>query len=237
MRSTLLGEEALELARSIGDPRLVREALSALGHATPSPEARRALYLEALACHRQLGDSYSACGDFLMLANLAMDDRDLDSARSHFEEAIAAAEEGGFSQALIGGLWNNLGLVLLYQEEFEEAALLSRKALIASRRRGRRTREGAFELYILACCATRTGNYREAAQLTGAHDAIDAEIIAAVPVGAYWWSPFELEVRNDNRARLREALGEIEFAQAYAIGARLNFEEAIDLALVRSAPA
>jgi tetratricopeptide (TPR) repeat protein len=172
-----------------------------------------------------------------MLANLAMDDRDLDIARSHFEEAIAAAEEGGFSQALIGGLWNNLGLVLLYQEEFEEAALLSRKALIASRRRGRRTREGAFELYILACCATRTGNYREAAQLTGAHDAIDAEIIAAVPVGAYWWSPFELEVRNDNRARLREALGEIEFAQAYAIGARLNFEEAIDLALVRSAPA
>jgi hypothetical protein len=134
-------------------------------------------------------------------------------------------------------LWLSLGIVRLIQGEVEEPALLSRKSLIASRRRGRRTREGAFEVFILACCATRTGDYRRAAELTGAHDVIDAEILATVPAGAYWWSQSELEVRNDNRARLREILGEIEFEQAYARGTKLSFEKAIDLALGRASTA
>jgi hypothetical protein len=90
---------------------------------------------------------------------------------------------------------------------------------------------------VLGCCATRDGDYDLAAGLAGAHDAIDAAIIDHAPTGAHWWSPVEQRVRDDNRGRLREALGDAEYERAHAAGAQLRVEEAVDLALgrVRSA--
>lgn len=40
-------------------------------------------------------------------------------------------------------------------------------------------------------------------------------------------------MREDNRARLRQVLGEDQFERAYAVGRALSFDEAVDLALGR----
>jgi predicted ATPase len=235
-RATRLGEEALEVARGVGDPRLIGNALRSLAVSAPTPEERRILRLEALACFRQAGDVASVS---LVLVNLAIyesADRQLEAARAHFEEAMVTAEETGSSRYLTT-LWQGLGFVLLLQGELEEAALLCRKSLIACRRLARRGADAAFALLLLSCCATGAEDYRRAAQLTGAHDVIEADILDLAPKRGYDWTPWEQEVRDDNRARLRQVLGDDGFERAYVLGRGLSFEEAVDLALgrVRSA--
>jgi hypothetical protein len=111
----------------------------------------------------------------------------------------------------------------------EDAALLYRKALIACRHHDPRL-IGAL-IFHLALCATSTGDYRRAAQITGAYDVLDAALVAAAPAKAYGQQPSEQKLRDDNRARLREALGEERFEGAYTIGTGLSLEQSCDLAL------
>jgi len=229
-RATLLGEEALEVARSLGDPSLIGWALRNLELGATTPEMRQARHLEAIACFRQAGDIHRVC---LMLANLAGDElahREVEAARAHFEEAIAVAEEIPSSRYL-PSMRLGLGLILFLQGELEEAELSSRKALIAYRRLGRPGVNAAFAIFLSACCATGTGDYRRAAQLTGAHDVIDADIMDVAPKGGFDWTTERQAVGDDVRARLREALGDDEFERAYTVGRGLSFEEAVDLAL------
>lgn len=126
-------------------------------------------------------------------------------------------------------------MVLLLQGELEEAAQWSRKSLIACRRLGNR-RGAVFATFVLACCATGAGEYRRAAELTGAHDVIDADIIQGAPNRAHFWTLLEQQARGDNRARLCELLGESEFERARDSGRELSFDEAADLALGRVRP-
>jgi hypothetical protein len=191
-------------------------------------------------CQRGLGLDYTI-PQLWLLATLELDGGRLEDARALYEEAIAASEEIASPMTLY---WSGDGLVwvLLLQGELEEARLLSRKSLIGWRRLGRR-RAAANALFQLACCATGTGDYHLAAKLTCAHDVVDADTTAAVP-GATWLLPgaykstsAEQRVRDDNRGRLRQVLGEAEFERAYTVGRGLSFDEAANLALgrVRSA--
>ena len=104
-------------------------------------------------------------------------------------------------------------------------------SLVESRRLGQR-RTAAFAVFILACCATGLSDYRRAAQLTGATDAAEAEINLITP-HAYVWTPIEEQVRQANMTRLRQALGQGAFEQAYAAGRALSFDQAAYLALGR----
>jgi hypothetical protein len=90
----------------------------------------------------------------------------------------------------------------------------------------------ASAIFVLACYATGAGDYCRAAQLTGAHDVIDATVIDASP--NYYWTPLDQRVRDDNQARLRLALGEGEFNRAYSAGRALDLDQAVDLALGRT---
>jgi hypothetical protein len=85
---------------------------------------------------------------------------------------------------------------------------------------------------VLACCATKAGDYLRAAQLTGAYDALHADVVETA-TNAYGWTPFRERTRDDNRARLRQALGAGEFERAYSAGSALSYEEAVDVALGR----
>lgn len=127
----------------------------------------------------------------------------LEAACKHFEEVIALAGEIGSAFHLVNSS-GNLGFLRLVAGELKEAALFSRQSLIAGRRTGRPA-SVAFAIFLLACCATGDGDYCRAAQLAGAHDAIDAALTDALPNHS-WTSP-EQRVRDDNRARLRLALG------------------------------
>jgi predicted ATPase len=233
-QAAVFASEALGIARSVSDPWLTGFALGDLALVAPTPEAKRALWVEALGCSRQAGDVASCITHLWPLAQLELDAGRIGAARALYEEAIAAAEEVA-SPLLMGESWGHLGFVLLLQQEPEEASLWFSKSLVAYRRLGRR-KEATTAIFKLACCATVRGDYRLAAQLTGAHDVMHAAHIDddVAPEGAYkWnnWGPLEQKLRDDNRARLRHVLGEADFERAYAAGRHLGFDEAADLAL------
>lgn len=145
------------------------------------------------------------------------------------------------SHRTLGDEYGHLRFVLLLQGEPEEATRWCREALVAFRRAGRR-KGAATAIFKLACCATGMGDYLLAAQLTGAHDVVHAAYIDddVAPAGTYrWnkWGPLEQSVRDDNRARLGQVLGEAEFERAYALGRGLSSDQAADLALGRALPA
>ena len=201
----------------------------------PHATQKRALLLEALDCFRQAGDIHACIPVLWPLAVLEIDDGRLEAARALYEEAIAAGEEAAVPLAL-SVCWGCLGWVLFLQGELEDAALLSRKSLITCRRLGTHGRAG-LAISVLACCATGAGDYRLAAELTGVYDVLDARSGVDVPGGTYKWflsTPLEQKVRDDNRARLRQVLGEADFERFCAVGKGLSFHEAADLALGRA---
>ena len=116
----------------------------------------------------------------------------------------------------------------------ENAAALYRKALTTCRHHDPRL-VGAL-IFHLGVCATSRGDYQRAAQIMGAHDIIDAALVAAAPAKAYERHPSDKKLRDDNRARLREALGEEEFERVCMIGRGLSLEQACDLALGKTNP-
>jgi len=109
------------------------------------------------------------------------------------------------------------------------ASALYRQALTACRHHDPRL-VGAL-IFHLGVCATSAGDYRRAAQITGAHDILDAALLAAAPARAYERHPSDQKLQDDNRARLRQALGEEEFERACMIGRGLSLGQACDLAL------
>ena len=224
-------EAALEIARRINDPRLVGHALYALAQVQPSRgEADREIYLEALENLRQAGDLIWVCSTLLSLSVGRLTDREqVREARAVAEEAMELAEEVGSSFHLLT-LWANHGIYCYLSGEVEAAERYSRRALLSARRLGRPQDRNVWNVFVLACCATSNGDFARAAQLTGAHDAIDAGL--PEPSRGIW-SPLEIEMRDVNRARLVEALGEEEFERASAVGRGLALDKVADLALGR----
>lgn len=229
-----LGQEALKAARSTGDPRLVGDALFLSAYLMPASSGRREILLEALANHRQAGDLLYICSELAELASGALADGQLAAARSYCEEAIATAEEIG-STWLVPQYWRLLGYVMFLEGEPDSAAVLYRKALIACRHHDPRL--VAALLLHLALCAAGTGDYRRAAQITGAHDALDAALIAAAPSRAYQAELSSQKLRDRNRAQLLQAMGTEQFEQAHLTGKSLTLEQACDLALGKASPA
>jgi hypothetical protein len=131
-------------------------------------------------------------------------------------------------------LWGNHGVFCYLLGEVEGAERYSRRSLVSARRLGLRLDESAWNFFVLACCATSNGDFARAAQLTGAHDAIDSGL--PEPSRGIW-SPLEIEMRDRDRARLVEALGQAEFERASAVGRGLTLDEVADLALGRVRPA
>jgi hypothetical protein len=181
-RATLFAEEALDVARSVGDSMLVSRALDCVAFVAPTRDRERALRLEALAFSRRAGDIFGVCQQLRAIGQgEAHWDERLEAGRVRFEEAIAVGEEIGASWYL-NLLWIDLGIVLLGEGKFEEAARLCRSSLTLSYRQGARA-VTITDLFVLACCATGTGDYRRAAQLTGAFGVLDADLAEVIPIG------------------------------------------------------
>ena len=226
-------EAALEIARRINDPRLVGHALYAVALVQPSRgDAEREINLEALVNLRQAGDLIWVCSTLLSVGRFT-DPEQVREARAVAEEAMELAEELGSTFHLLT-LWGNHGIYCYLSGEVEAAERYSRRALLSARRLGRPLDRNVWNVFVLACCATSNGDFARAAQLTGAHDAIDAGL--PEPSRGIW-SPLEIEMRDLNRARLVEALGEAEFERASAVGRGLAMDKVADLALGRVRPA
>ncbi len=225
---------ALEMARQTGDPRLVGRALWAVALAQPSPAEGQAFCLEALVNSRQAGDLFYVCSASARLSwtnpNQGTDLEWIRQVMAHGEEAIELAEELSSSFHL-GILWSNQSIYCCLAGEIDEAERYSRRAALASRRLGRPL--NVWNVFVLACCATSKGDFVRGAQLTGAHDAIDARLSESA---RGYWSPPEVAIRDRNRSQIVEALGQEEFERAGAVGRALTLDQVCDLALRRVQP-
>ena len=113
--------------------------------------------------------------------------------------------------------------------------MCSQKALAGFRRLGLRDL-AVSHLINIACCATRLGRHKEAAQLTGSYDVMHSPYLrhAGTPGRSNVFEKLTLlqeKLREDSRDYLRQALGKEAFQLGYATGTRLTFDGAVELAL------
>jgi len=234
-RATAAGNEALRIARHLGDPRLLGDVLFslALSHAVSSPETEGELLIEAANEHRRAGDSFMLCMDLFNHASTQWDTGDVPGTRTLIEEAIVLLEEIGFSRVLTHS-WALLGNILLRDGEMEKAVPLCRKALLAGRRCD--PRAVAVAVSSLASCFAAAGDRRRAAQLSGAYESLNAHLAASAPPLGHRSLQWQLDIWDNHLARLRDALGEVELQRCLDKGRRMSLEAACDLALGRTDP-
>jgi hypothetical protein len=227
-----LAEEAVAIAREIGDVQLLGELLVQLAGAIPDDEESRSVWREVLACCRQSGDELIAGVTLQQLYGQELRAGRIEEASSCLEQSLAIAERLG-ADSFIYLVRSDLSVLRLIQGRHEEAAPTLRWCLMVARRVG--VRIDASELLLAAACyAAWQGDHLRAARL---HGAADADIAAAVEIGAIGMTAPEQELRERAQARLRAELGDAPYEQAYAAGATLSPAVAVELALSRDAPA
>ena len=175
--AVIFGEESLGIAHDLGNPRLVGHALGvlALTRASSGSKAGRELQVEALAEFRKAGDLLYLCIGLGNLASFSWVAGNYQITAPLDRGGDRAREEIGF-RGNLPGLWAWLAEVMLLGGEPTKAAPLCRRALVESRRYNPITVVGAVR--TLAKCAVAMGDPRRAAQLTGAADVVDADLLA-----------------------------------------------------------
>ncbi len=229
-RAQLLGQEAVLLARQLGDDVLLARALMACilsVHPSAGSDAATAgpLYAEAIACTERSGDlTFNS-----ILHNNAgiyrLDIGDIAAARAHLEASIRAAEIIGRPNATV---LESLGEVLFAEHDLDGARSAFEDALRLSRRVGQK-RPAADAVLGLARLAADTGEWHRAATLHGAAQAL-------VDQTGVVWDPAGAELRHESLEQIAAALGDEQLKQAYAQGTALTFDHAIDVALGASGP-
>lgn len=226
-------EAALALARALGGPRRIAQAMTAYVYAKNKPSEVVETIRESLAIFRELGD-YSWATTMLIFLTVAQEDS-LEGVREAWTlnaEAMEMAEEiGSTFHRLI--LWSNAASFSHFLGDYDQALMYARRALNLSRRAGRSVEAEYWIIFTLSCVSTHLGHYLLGAQLAGAHDGFEER--ALEPLGGYW-SQRELDARDNNRVKLREALGDDEYERAIAAGKNLNPNRIYDLAMGRSEP-
>jgi predicted ATPase/class 3 adenylate cyclase len=221
-----LAEEAVAIARQLGDVQLLGEVLEASAFGAPE-EQKRGISLEALSCALQSGDNLLAARAQHKLFGLDLHAGRIKDARAHVEEAIALAERGVGGDYFLYWMRTDLSNVLLIDGSPGQAEPVVRQCLRVVRRLG--FDADASELLVgAACCATWRGDHERAARL---HGAANVDINAALEAGAINWSEAERNLQEKDQAKLREILSERAYEDAYHRGAQLSPEQAVELAL------
>jgi predicted ATPase/class 3 adenylate cyclase len=260
-----LAEQAVQVARRLGDERLLSRALGSLCAAhsfVGEPETGRPFGQESVERARRLGDD-CLLGESLLEYLLT-----IDPARSGqlYAEAFACTERSG-DHVINSSLHNNAGNAALeagdlpaarahleaaaqaaQQIGWEDATLQANLGLVL-RAEGdpdgaRSTVEAALRI------GHRTGdNSSLACAILGlallAGDANDWDRAAALHGAAQAfldrtgnpWEKLETRYRADSLAQARAHLGDEQLERTYATGMALSLEKALDLALRRSGPA
>jgi predicted ATPase/DNA-binding SARP family transcriptional activator len=227
-------EEALEIARSLVNERLIGNALGSLGSAVGEGAKKKRLLSEAVAHLRLAGDLVGCCWWLINLAALELADENSQAAAELLEEDLAISEELNLRLDLDTACCV-LADITLFESRYKEAAIWLRRALIGYRRLARQG-SAVADFPNVVCCVAGLGDPGDAARLTGAYDAMLSKHV-----------PLEHSFTADNpiahlhflrRARLaktvvhiREALGAENFELLSRDGAKLGYDDAVDLAL------
>ena len=229
--ATALLEESVALARSLGDGRRLARAhlyQGMVAHALDRSEEAMALYDASLHILRDAGDEGSMTGVLRNLADLLYEQRDLERARTTYEEALAVSRRIGHAHDAAYAQ-RGLGHVARAMGELHVAAELYRASLLAFRQLDDR-RCMPFCVEGLACLASDAGSAERAVYLFGAAQALRDAIGVVLP-------PAERADHDQCLAAAHALLNEHRFALAWQAGAAMDLEQAVRYALVPLAAA
>ena len=259
------GEQAVQVARQLGDERLLSSALAALCAAhffAGEPETGRPFGKESVERARRLGD------DVLLAQSLLGYLHTLDPARSGqlFTEAVACTERSGdhLNNSILhnnaGGAAVDAGDIPAARAHLEAAAQAAQQigwevavvmANLGLVQRAERDPGGArCTLEASLRISRRNGDYWNMAwAILGlaclAGDAGDWDRAAALHGAAQAlqdrtgipWQGIDARMRRDSLDQVRAHLGDEQLERAYAQGMALSLEKALNLALPKADPA
>ena len=212
-----LCEEALGIARELGDERALSAALNNLGEvrsAQGEHEQAIAHKEEVVALRRTLDDPLLVSNAMLNLGYAAFLSGDFERARPALEEALTIARAVEDALHIASALFL-IGEIDLLAGDPATAETRIRESLALYTELGS-DRDRADCMVVLAGIATANGAFDEAARLLGASDALR---------GAAPLDPFELKVLERFEAELEDALGE-RFGLLRSEGARAGVRRA-----------
>jgi predicted ATPase/DNA-binding SARP family transcriptional activator len=213
-------EEALALARSIGDESLEANALRNLGAlAKDEGEHARAqaLHEEARAISARHGDRLGVSSSLINLSDVALSQRDYGRAETLAKEGVLLARELGHEVRELAALLN-LGLASLHRGRDEQA----RATLLEAVRLSNALRYPeclVVSLEGLAALDAEQGDPLRAARLMGAADAL-------LETAGYVLESGEQELHERTLAAILAHLDREEFENAWREGHTLSFEAA-----------
>ncbi|MGH2425232.1 MAG: ATP-binding protein [bacterium] len=222
-----LAEQAVALARSVSEPSLMAWILLGLAQATDAVgdfERSERLYGEMLEMARQAGDETMATRALGQIGNTLRIRGDNARARAVLEEALSLARPT-HDKWLTGFVTNALGRTLA-REDPVQALMLLEESLALAHNIGYRwlTARGMEDLAGLLASSDRA---EVSAKLLGASESLgDAFGFARTSSGP----------AADTAAAARERLGPVAFEAAWSKGKAMTVDEAVALALGRSAP-
>jgi predicted ATPase/DNA-binding CsgD family transcriptional regulator len=223
-----LAEQAVALARSVGEPSLMAWILLGLAQATDAVgdfERSERLYGEMLEMARQAGDETMTTRALGQIGNTLRIRGDNARAREVLEEALSLARPT-HDKWLTGFVTNALGRTLA-REDPVQALMLLEESLGLAHDIGYRwlTARGLEDLAGLLASSDRA---EVSAKLLGASESLgDAFGFARTISGP----------AADTAAAARVRLGPVAFEAAWSKGKAMSVDEAVALALGRSAPA
>lgn len=213
--------EAVERARQLDDDVLL--GLSLYTFLLASESTSKPLYAEAIACTERSGDLRINAYLHNEAGLAALESGDIATAKVHLEAGISAAGAIGDPHLAMSA---NLALVYRVEKDLGGARSVLEEVLRVSRRIGI-VRTTAFAVLGLACLAADQADWRRAAMLHGAAQAMRDQT-------GLLWEPFDARYRQQSLDLICEALGREQLQRAYDEGMALDYDRAIELALAET---
>jgi predicted ATPase/DNA-binding CsgD family transcriptional regulator len=218
-------QDALAIWTAIGDSPGIAMAQHNLGNLTATEGAypiARSHHELALALHRQQGNADGIAYSLWAIATVALLEGETAKAENIFRESIAIFSELGDRQ---GEAYVLRGLARVSQRTGNDAETLRLFHEVLALRQSLGERNEVIEcLEEIAAVLTRQGRIEQAVRLLGAADAHRAAISLAP-----WLA--EQQEAEQTLTLARRAISQAAFAEAWAAGQRLTFDQAMAEAL------
>jgi predicted ATPase/DNA-binding SARP family transcriptional activator len=220
-------DEALSIGRELANDHIIAQSLSNLGRnesVDGNYSKARSLLVESLGIWRKLGHEHSMeiVLTQIFLGDVALQQGDLEEARSLYEECVSIYKEIR-DQNFLAYAVRRLGQVACRQGDFKKAALLCEESL--SLNQGLRDERGILAcLSAFAGIAIARGKSVFAAHLFGAVESLLSAL------GIRLLQIDEMEYGRDT-ASLREKLAPVALEKAWAKGKAMTMDQAVAFAL------
>lgn len=234
--SRAYAEDALSIARELGDPWLLGVALYYFAYTEPRLRPQR-LGPTGVAYLRQAHEIFQRVHDLrgvnvtTLGLSLSCGDEwaDVPEFVRLTEESLAISERIRDVE-LVNNATANLSIGKALLGDFPAAQSFARAALVGKRRQGAPPWQQVFTILTFVYCMTDQGHYERAAVLRGGAEALIEQIPAE---SGYAFSPLETETLDNNGITLTAQLGAENYEAQRAVGRRLTFDEISHLALQR----